>query len=44
MSGITLDQIIAALDGTNPDCEVTLDPDLAAAARGSLVRMLELSH
>lgn len=44
MSGITFDQIITALDGTNPDCEVTLDPDLAAAARGSLVRMLELSH
>ncbi len=44
MSGITLEQIVAALEGTNPLCEVTLDPDLAEAARGSLVRMLELSH
>lgn len=44
MSGITLEQIVAALEGTNPACEVTLDPDLAAAARGSLVKMLELSQ
>lgn len=44
MSGITLEQIVSALEGSNPACEVTLDSDLASAARGSLVKMLELSQ